>query len=258
MTPWVRRLLIANVVVYFVAGAVPALYDYGAFRGDLVLTRPWSLVSYQFLHAGFMHILFNMIGLYFFGPRLEQRMGARPFLILYFVSGISGAVLSIVFTPTAWIVGASGAVYGVVAAFATIWPNERIYLYAIIPVPAWALATFAVAFSLQSGISGAQDGTAHFAHLGGLVFGVAYLKWWEFRRGADLRSFQKKMQMPSGDGSNPLRDRGAVARWEKIDVSDLHEINRSEVAQLMERVRSEGASILTTSERQFLDRMAGR
>jgi membrane associated rhomboid family serine protease len=259
MTPWVRNLLIANVAIHLLVPAGSSLWYMGGFSGVDVFREPWTLFTYQFLHApGFGHIFFNMLGLYFFGPRLEERMGARNFLAMYLGAGVFGALLSAVFTPTAFMIGASGAVYGVIAAFAVVWPFERVYLWFVLPVPIWALAIFMVVFSLQSSVVGANDGIAHFAHLGGLAFGGAYLKLWEYRTGSALRSFQKKMQMPSGDSSGIVRDRGAVARWETIDVSDLHEINRVEVEALMSRVRASGASALTASERQFLDRMAAR
>ena len=259
MTPWVRNLLFANVAIHLLVPAGSSLWYLGGFQGTEILARPWSLVTYQFLHApGFGHIFFNMLGLYFFGPRLEERMGAVNFLLMYVGAGIFGALQSMIFAPTAFMIGASGAVYGVIAAFAVVWPFERVYLWFVLPVPIWALAIFMVVFSLQSSVVGTNDGIAHFAHLGGLLFGGAYLKFWEYRTGSALRSFQKKMQMPSGDTSGLARDRGAVARWEKIDVSDLHEINRTEVQELMSRVRSKGAGTLSASERQFLDRMAGR
>jgi len=258
MTPWVRKLLIANVLVHFLVPYGSSAYLQGAFFGREMLTAPWTLLTYQFLHApGFGHIFFNMLALYFFGPRLEERMGARAFLTLYLGAGVFGAVLSALLAPDAIMVGASAAVYGVVAAFAVVWPFERVYLWFVLPVPIWALAIFMVVFSLQSSVVGVDDGIAHFAHLGGLLFGAAYLKYWEYRNGSALRSFQRKMQMPSGDAPGVLRDRGAVARWETIDVSDLHELNRAEVEGLLARVRREGAAALSASERQFLDRMAG-
>jgi len=259
MTPWVRKLLIANVLVHIAVPFFPMLFQMGAFQGTLILAEPWRLLTYQFLHApGLGHIFFNMLALYFFGPRLEGRMGTRGFLTLYLGAGVFGAVLSALFAPGAVMVGASAAVYGVVAAFAMVWPFERVYLWFVLPVPIWALAIFMVVFSLQSSVVGVEDGIAHFAHLGGLLFGGAYLKFWEFRSGAALRSFQKKMQMTSGDAPKVFGDRGAVSRWESIDVSDLHELNRAEVEALLDRVKREGAGALSSTERQFLDRMSGR
>ena len=113
MTPWVRRLLIANIVMFFITQVMPDLVRQLMFVPILIAYRPWTLFTYMFLHAGLMHLLFNMIGLYFFGPRLEQRLGGRQFLLLYVLSGITGALLSIPLTPRVAIVGASGAVFGV-------------------------------------------------------------------------------------------------------------------------------------------------
>ncbi len=257
LTPWVQRLLVANVIVYMLVKPGTMLYGQGVFIGVETLTHPWTLVTYQFLHGGFTHILFNMLILYFFGPRMEQRMGAPAFLTLYLGAGVLGAVLTAVLDPYAPMVGASAAVYGVMAAFAALWPFEKVYLWFVIPVPIWALVIFAVVFSLQSGFGGVQDGVAHFAHLGGLVFGFGYLKFWQFRKGAAKREFKRKLETPSGSAPGVLGDRAAMARWETIEVSGLHELNRDEVQQLLDRARVAGPRSLTPTERQFLDRMAG-
>ncbi len=257
LTPWVQRLLVANVLVYLFVQPNTMLYRQGMFFGVEIFTHPWTLLTYQFLHGGFTHILFNMVGLYFFGPRIEQRLGGRKFLILYLGAGVFGAVLSAILTPGAFMVGASGAVYGVVAAFAVLWPFEKVYLWFVLPVPIWALATFAVVFSLQSGFGAVNDGVAHFAHLGGLVFGLAYLKLWQFRTGSAKREFRRKLETPSGSSPGILGDRAAMAKWETIEVEGLHELNRDEVQQLLDRARVAGPRSLTPTERQFLDRMAG-
>ena len=154
MTLWVRRLLFANVTVFLLVRALPGeIVNQLVLVPVLVPVRPWSVLTYQFLHAGFWHLLMNMIGLYFFGPRLEARIGSRHFLLLYLLSGVGGAVLSIL-TPRAFIVGASGAVFGVLLGFARYWPRERIYIYAVIPVEARILVVFLAALSLWSGIGG--------------------------------------------------------------------------------------------------------
>ena len=254
LTPWVKRLLIANVVVYLLVPARSGLYLELMLYPPGIFVRPWTLVTYMFLHAGFGHVFFNMIGLFFFGPRLEDRLGSKAFLWLYFLSGMGGAVFSFIFAPQYPVVGASGAVYGVLLGFAMYWPRERIYLWMILPVEAWLLATLLVAGSLWAGIGGSASRTAHFAHLGGLAFAFVFLKWWEWRRGANRRAFKKAMA-PQSAGINT---RAAAARWKKISVAGLHEINREEVERLLAKVDAEGARSLTDAEREFLDRMAGR
>lgn len=254
MTPWVKRLLIANVAAFFVTAAMPGLYRALVLYPPAILGRPWTLVTYMFLHAGLGHLFFNMIGLFFFGPRLESRLGSKGFLWLYFLSGLGGAVGSFLFARQYPVVGASAAVYGVLLGFALFWPRERIYIWGILPVEAWLLAVLLVGGSLWAGVTGSQSGTAHFAHLGGIVFGLAYLKWSDWRKGSGRRAFEKAMrpQVPSGS------DRSAKARWKGISVDGLHEINRDEVARLLSKVEADGPASLTESERAFLDRMAAR
>jgi len=253
LTPWVKRLLIANIILFVLAQPGTQLFFVFELFPFAVIQRPWTLVTYMFLHAGLGHIFFNMLGLYFFGPRLEDRLGGRTFLWLYFLSGIGGAVFSFFFARRFPVVGASGAVFGVLLGFAMYWPRERIYLWMILPVEAWLLAVLLVVGSLYMGVSGSASGTAHFAHLGGLVFAFAFLKWAEWHQGKDRRAFQRAMA-PQSDG---LSDRAATARWKKIRVEGLHEINREEVERLLAKVAATGTRSLTQAERQFLDRMAG-
>src|SRR5690606_26513181 len=93
MTTWVQRLIIANVVVFVLTLSLRELYAALAFVPAAVFLRPWTLITYMFVHANLGHIFFNMLGLFFFGPRLELRLGSRSFLWLYFLSGIGGGLL---------------------------------------------------------------------------------------------------------------------------------------------------------------------
>ena len=255
LTPWVKRLLLANVAIFLVTASSPVLYRALLLYPPWVLYRPWTLVTYMFLHGGFGHLFFNMIGLYFFGPRLEDRLGGKSFLMLYFLSGLGGAVFSFLFARQYPVVGASGAVYGVLLGFAMFWPRERIYLWMILPVEAWLLATLLVLGSLWAGVSGSASRTAHFAHLGGLVFAFAFIKWMEWRRGAGRRAWQKAMA--PNQSTAGLSDKAALNRWRSIAVDRLHEINREEVVRLLAKVEQDGSRSLTQAERDFLDRMAG-
>jgi len=264
MTPWVRRLLIANVVVFLVVqpGAhlymlltlyPPAVVGMDRFYLPGIPFRPWALGTYMFLHAGIGHLFFNMIGLFFFGPRLESRLGSRGFLWLYFLGGLGGAAFSFLFSFDNPVVGASAAVYGILIGFAMYWPREHIYIYGILPIQAWVLAVLVVLVSLYSGFAGTGGSTAHFAHLGGLAAGAGYLKWRDWHTGKGKRDFQRQVhQTPSMEGS----DQQASARWSSIELSAIHELNRSEVEDLLARVDAEGAKSLSTDDRAFLDRMS--
>lgn len=263
LTPWVKRLLIANVLVHVLAKVSGGLaYQWGALVPMDVLTRPWTPLTYMFLHApGLSHILFNMLSLYFFGPRLEERLGGADFLRLYFLGGIGGAAFSFFFDPQSVVVGASAAIFAVLLGFAMYWPRERIYLWAILPVEAWLLVVGLVVVNLFMGIGSVGGGRsggggiAHFAHLGGAGFGFAFLKWRDWRRGASRRDFQRRLQdTPSSTGS----DRTALQRWEAIDTGLMHELNRAEIDALLRKAKAAGVRALTTEERAFLDRMSTR
>jgi rhomboid family protein len=216
--------------------------------------RPWGVVSYMFLHAGIGHVFFNMLALFFFGPRLELKLGARGFLTLYFVSGLGAAAFSLLFAWNSPVVGSSGAVYGVLMGYAMFWPKEPIYIWAILPIQARWLAAGLIAISLYSGISGSSAGVADFAHLGGLVVGAAYVRARLWKQGKGKREFQRKLRATQSAGSS---DRETKARWASITIESLHEINRGEVEELLARVESGGVRSLSQDERDFLDRMTG-
>jgi membrane associated rhomboid family serine protease len=258
MTPWVQRILIANVAMFLITATSPGLFRDLAFYPPIAYLRPWTVVTYMFLHAGFGHLFFNMLGLFFFGPRLELKIGGSAFLRLYFLAGIGGALFQTAFATAAPMVGASGAVYAVLVGFAYYYPRETILLFPIpIPIQAWLLVSLYVVMSLYEGITGSGSGVAHFAHLGGAVVGFAFLKWWEWRRGSAKRDFQRQMATPSTNASF-VGERIAVARWKGISIESLHELNREEVRRLLDKVNATGAASLSTAERQFLDRMASQ
>lgn len=247
MTPWVKRILIANVGVFFLQLTMPGLTQALAFAPSLVLVRPWTIVTYMFAHSTtqFTHILFNMLVLYFFGPRVEVRLGSPHFIRLYFISGIVGALLSIVFNQGGYIVGASGAVFGVQLAFAKYWPRERIYIWGILPIEAWLLVLVTTVLALWGGFTGG-GGVAHFAHLGGYLGAWLYLIWMERRSPA--RQWKAKLERPAK--SVPIGD------WRRIDTKSIHEVNRAEVDRILDKINANGIDSLTPAERAFLSNFA--
>ncbi len=255
MTPWVRRLIIANVAVFVATDLLRVLPTFNLWLVPVLFPRqPWTLVTYMFLHAGLMHLLFNMLGLYFFGPRLEVRLGGRQFLILYFVSGISGGLLSFPFTPTVAIVGASGAVFGVLLGFARYWPRERIYIWGILPVEARGLVVAMTVLSLAGGFGAGGQGIAHFAHLGGFLGGFLFLKVWEHRSPAALFRAKAAPVQKRNIGS----DAANLARWNEIRRDELHPVNREELDRILDKVGEAGVASLTIEERAFLERFSSR
>ena len=250
MTPWVSRLIFANVGVFLLTTFAPAVVLPMALVPAFIPYRPWTLLTYMFLHAGFGHLLFNMLGLYFFGPRVESRLGGRRFLGLYLTSGLVGALLSIA-TPYARIVGASGAVFGVMLGFARYWPREPIYLWGVFPVEARVLVVVTTVLALWGAFSRATGGIAHFAHLGGYVGGFVYLRWVEARSPA--ARFRAQL------APKPKRTSDAdIERWRRIDASALHPVNREELERVLAKVNAEGIPGLTPGEREFLERFSAR
>ena len=243
MTPWVKRLLAANFIVFFFQLFMPGITTAFAFVPALILVRPWTVVTYMFLHGGWMHILFNMIVLFFFGPRVEQRLGSNRFITLYFVAGISGALVSFFLAPGAAIIGASAAVFGVETAFAKYWPRELIYIWGVLPIQAIWLIALTVAYSIWSGMNGSTSGVADFAHLGGIAGGFLYLWWADRHYGA--RKFRARAVGPKV----PL---GRVLEWKKVDPTAIHELNRDEVNRILDKISAQGVDSLTAEERTFL------
>ena len=250
MTPWVTRLLIANIAVFFLQQADPGLTYRFAFTPPLFFEQPWTAVTYMFLHGGWTHLIFNMFGLWVFGPPLEMRLGGRRFITLYFVGGLTGALLSI-FTA-APIVGASGAIYGVMLGYARFWPRQQLLIYGIVPVEArWLVLAFTV-LSLAGGvIPGLGGGIAHFAHLGGFAGAWIYLEY--LSRFTGSAAWRKKVAPAPSKGTITDLD-----RWRAIKADALHPVNREELERVMAKIDQAGLGSLTPSEREFLDRFSAR
>lgn len=263
MTPWVTRLLFANVALFFLSAASPSLYRLFVLVPDLFLARPWTLFTYMFLHGGFWHLAFNMLVLYFFGPRLESRLGGRTFLQLYFFSGLVAGLVSVIvpailpaFSGMTGVVGASGALYGVLLAFAHYWPDERILIIPI-PIPIRIrtmviIATLIAVGGIAMEVAGAPQRIAHHAHLGGFLGAWLYMKWRE--RNSPAARFRKKAEGEPKRGW--LTDRDAAQRWAAIDRESLHPVNREAYDEIMDKLRTQGMASLTDRERAFLDRFS--
>jgi membrane associated rhomboid family serine protease len=253
MTPWVTRLLFANAAVYLLQMSMQGITQQFALIPALGLVRPWTFVTYMFLHGGLGHIFFNMLSLFFFGPRLEERLGSRSFLGLYFASGITGGLLSLFFTPHVAIIGASGAVFGVMLGYAMFWPRHQILIWGILPIEARWLVIGLTAMALYAGFGGGASGIAHFAHLGGFLGAWIFLKVSAARSPA--RQWQKKVSVVT-----PILDTATAAmeRWKRIRRDDLHPVNRDELDRILDKISASGMTSLTAGEREFLERFSAR
>ncbi|MDQ2069426.1 rhomboid family intramembrane serine protease [Natronospira bacteriovora] len=157
--------------------------------------QPWQLLSSAFLHGGYLHLFVNMLALWMFGVQIENVWGWRRFFVFYFFCVIGASVVQLLVASAAAAdgniyptVGASGGVFGILLAFGLMFPNQRIVLL-IPPIPMkakWFVVLFG-AFSLFAGLTGAMGSIAHFAHLGGMVFGLILMVWWGWRPGRHWR-----------------------------------------------------------------------
>jgi membrane associated rhomboid family serine protease len=242
MTPVVRILIAANVAGFFLQVMMPALANAFVFVPVLTPVRPWSVLTYMFLHGGLMHLGFNMLALFFFGPRAEDRLGSRRFTILYFLSGLSGALLSLIFSPASPIIGASAGVFGVMMAFAHFWPHAPIHIWGIIPVPARLLVIITTVLAIWSGFGGVRSGIAHFAHLGGYAGAYLYLRWLDRSRTA----FKRRA------AAAPAAASKRAEGWRSIDLASVHEVNREQVNRILDKINAQGIGSLTGEERLFL------
>jgi membrane associated rhomboid family serine protease len=198
MPPVTLALVAANVAVFLLQMAQPglvvpfALWPLGASAASngQVSFQVWQLLTYGFLHGSFVHLLFNMFALYMFGGALEQVVGPRRFTAYYLVSVLAAAVTQLCVMALAReiypTVGASGGVFGLLLAYAIYFPHNRVYfLFVPFPIKARVFVFVYAAIELVLGVTGTQEGVAHFAHLGGLIGGGLMLAYW--RRGRLLR-----------------------------------------------------------------------
>lgn len=193
----VKNLIIINVLVYIASnftGATISNFLYqnlSLYHWSSPFFRPWQLVTHMFMHAqfgvgiGLSHIFFNMFALWMFGNTLENVMGPKRFLIFYFVCGIGAAIcyqsVMSLGTPNPYIpmVGASGAIFGLLFAFGYLFPNLMIYIYFLFPLKAKYFVAIYAAIELFFGLQGSPgDDVAHFAHLGGMLFAFILLRIW--------------------------------------------------------------------------------
>ena len=268
LTLWVRRLLVANLLVFLIQKTLlihPRYLEAFGLVPLHALERPWTIVTYMFMHAGVLHLAFNMLMLFVFGPSVEDRMGGRTFFLYYLLCGIGGAAAS--FLQMQWMVvplvlGASGAILDVTVAFAWYWPNHPVFIFPLPdPIPAKWLVTFLVALDLGLALAGASDGVAHLAHLGGVATGLLYLKsqdWrlaraeQKLRRMSDTSVLVTPAPRASRSGGMPQSTTRGKSR------SDADPRATAEIDRVLDKISATGVESLTPAERKFLTEISRR
>ncbi|MCL7967358.1 MAG: rhomboid family intramembrane serine protease [marine benthic group bacterium] len=267
LTPWVKRLLAINFAIWalMAIGLVPwsAARDLLAFSADRVLVRPWTFVTYMFVHAGFGHLFFNMLALFFFGPPLERTWGSRDFIRYYLVCGVGGSVAALLLVNlvgVAPMVGASAAIFGILLAFALTWPDAPIYLWFLLPIKAKYFVGFLALMTLYSTISSgrAAGGTAHWAHLGGLVAGWLWLRFGNRIGTSAGRAIGKARRARSGLKSVGKETKAGDAKRNQKRRSRSGASNDAldEVNRILDKIGERGMDSLTPAELDFLNEMS--
>ena len=263
ITPWVGRLIIANAVVLLLLMTLftsREIFQALQFSPRTAFTRPWTFVTYMFVHAGLLHLLTNMLMLYVFGTAVESRMGSRNFVMYYLYCGVGAAVFSLLLggiMPVGAFVGASGAVLGVAVAFAYFWPEAELIVFPIpVPIKARTLVLGLVALDVIGSRLWPNDGIAHLAHVGGALFGFFFFKVQSFSRRSPsepARTVERVVMVQSGSSEperrtpvTPMRPRHGI---ESDPVT-------AEVDRVLDKISQRGISSLTPAERRFLDEVA--
>jgi membrane associated rhomboid family serine protease len=258
ITPWVKRLLIINGVLFLLRMAFEPLIAYLGFLPAAMFFQPWTVITYMFVHADFFHVFFNMLVLFFFGPPLEDRWGSSEFLKFYLICGVGGALLSL-FHWNQPIIGASAAVYGVMVAFAMYWPDNPVYIWGIFPVKAKWLVTFLIGLSVFFAVTGAAAGIAHLAHLGGCAAAFLYLRssWGPTPYGPRLKTPRrpKPAVRATPEAGTSLRSATAARRGRGTSEEEklLDDIDR-----ILDKISEKGINSLSPEERTRLDEASRR
>jgi membrane associated rhomboid family serine protease len=272
ITPWVVRLLAINAVVLLLQQTIftsPELEALLQFNPGLpFLHRPWTFVTYMFMHGGLVHLLANSVGLFVFGPPVERRMGSRVFITFYLYCGILAAVFSLLlqsFMPQPPFVGASGAILGLAFAFAKFNPDAELLIFPFpVPIRASRFIWLLLGIDVIGALLG-RDNIAHLAHIGG--FGAAWLYFavQSIARPIEtprLPSFRPRatvaVSVDDAAGRQPARSRTPAQATPAITPIDLRAAEALEVDRLLDKINASGISSLTSDERLFLDNVAAR
>jgi len=245
ITPAVKALLIINCIVYVVNELTGRQLStmFALVNGGEYLWQVWRLIGYQFLHANMMHIMLNMLGLYFLGNTLERHWGSKKFIIFYLSCGVVGGLFFFLFTLLGFVsypailVGASGAVLGLLAACAILFPHFVVF-FLIFPVPIRKAAVILPVIYLMTILTGGHNSGGEAAHLGGLLAGAAYLLYPKYKSRIGFSSHK------AVDFTTPF----AHMRNDNQKVSSI------EVDRILKKVSDKGLHSLTEAEKQTLRR----
>jgi membrane associated rhomboid family serine protease len=292
LPPVIKQLLLINVGVFLVQMLLESI-QFGGYPGWYFLNRYfalnpilgidqagqaynfqiWQLISYQFMHGGFSHIFFNMFMLWMFGNEIENIMGSKKFLFFYLLSGIGAGLFQLLLGPMisnqlAFTIGASGAVYGVMIAFAMFFPDRQIYVYFLFPVRAKYLIAFLVLIEFMS--VGDMSLVAHLAHIGGALTGFLFI-FFDKKNNYNIDGLFNKVKntasnftsFNSSNTTNGFRKpkRSGFGK-QNVQEAEFYDINSAEekksdssvsdIDRILDKISASGYQNLTAEEKRIL------
>lgn len=252
----IKALMIANVAIFVVAQFVgPRFYDlFGLVPVSVLKDRwIWQPVTYLFIHGSIFHLIFNLFALWMFGMPAERAWGGKEFLKYYFICGLGAALATLLLTPTSGVpvIGASGPVYGLLVAFAMLYPDAVVYLYFLIPVKAAHMAILFGIIEFFAGATSSSPGVARFAHLGGMVTGFLYIRYSNWA-GLAVRGWARRLG-GGGDESTPEPRRRLTRRPAAEPQDEMAQIDR-----ILDKILVSGMDSLTPEEREIMKRYSDK
>jgi len=243
LTPMVKRLLTINIAIFFAGLLIKPLgiflYKWFAINAGTLSTaiQPWRLITYQFLHDpdDLLHIIFNMLGLFFLGPTLERNWGSRKFLIFYLSCGAAGGLFYLLLVavnvlPGLPMVGASGAILGMLAACAILFPQFVVFFF-LFPLPIRLAAIIFTLLYIANILMGGPNAGGDAAHLAGMAAGAVYV-WY--------KPWREKIKLKTATG-----------QWQRKVAK--HRNLQAEVDRILDKVQKQGITSLTRKERDILE-----
>lgn len=288
MTSAVQALIAINVAILFLQLTIVPQESMQSALGFSFASAPsrwWTVLTYMFVHHDFWHLFWNVYALFLFGPRLEHLWGTKKFTFFYLLSGLGGLICySLFFRDSgALLLGASGAIFGVMGAYALQWPKQEVYLFWVLPMRVLTLVLLLVGFNLAMGVFGLAGGgtdVAYFAHLGGFIVAWLYMRTPPSVSIEQLR--QRISQVPDTEDPPRAIPRALPRSRERVEEIDEivakskaiaakrptaitparkaapRDLKADDVNRVLDKISAEGLDSLTSDERAILEEMSRR
>ena len=258
MSPAIRFLIAANAAAFLLTWVVGAqVYDlFGLVPVHFFRDRwIWEAATYLFIHGGIAHLLINMFCLWMFAMPIEAQWGSRELMKYYFLCGVGAGLVTAALSPSSPIptIGASGAVYGLLVAFAMLYPDSVVYLYFLFPVKARDMVILVGLVEFFAGASGNASGIARFTHLSGILIGWVYIRWWWVVK-IKIKSLWRAMLRGSAGAS--IRPAGSPARRPARAADPAPGEPMDEIDRILDKISAQGKESLSPEELDLLKRLS--